>query len=78
MKKSRSKKKRNLIKNSKDRRKKFRTRLLIKENLAQKRFISVSAVVPNISADDEWIKKFQDIKDKFDQLLGVEKARIAG
>ena len=23
-------------------------------------------------------QKFQDIKDKFDQLLGVEKARIAG
>ena len=50
----------------------------IKENLAQKRFISGSAVVPNISADDEWIRKFQDIKDKFDQLLGVEKVRIAG
>ena len=50
----------------------------IKENLAQKRFISGSAVVPNISADDEWIRKFQDIKDKFDQLLGAEKARIAG
>ena len=50
----------------------------IKENLAQKRFISGSAVIPNISADDEWIRKFQDIKDKFDQLLGVEKVRIAG
>jgi len=48
----------------------------IKENLAQKRFISGSAVIPNISADDEWIRKFQDIKDKFDQLLSVEKARI--
>ena len=50
----------------------------IKENLAQKRFISGSAVIPNISADDEWIRKFQDYKDKFDQLLGVEKVRIAG
>jgi len=50
----------------------------IKENLAQKRFISGPAVIPNISDDDEWIRKFQDIKDKFDQLLGVEKARIAG
>ena len=50
----------------------------IKENLAQKRFISGSAVVPNISSDDEWIRKIQDIKDKFDQLLGVEKTRIAG
>jgi len=49
----------------------------IKENLAQKRFISGSAVVPNIS-DDEWTRKFQDIKDRFDKLLGVEKARIAG
>ncbi len=50
----------------------------IKENLAQKRNISGSAVIPNISDDDEWIRKYQDIKDKFDQLLGVEKARIAG
>lgn len=50
----------------------------IKENLAQKRFISGSAVIPNLSSDDEWIRKFQDIKDKFDQLLSVEKARITG
>jgi len=50
----------------------------IKESLAQKRLISGSAVIPNISADDEWIKKIRDIEGKFDQLLDVEKARIAG
>jgi len=50
----------------------------IKEILAQKRLISGSAVIPNISADDEWIKKIRDIEGKFDQLLDVEKARIAG
>lgn len=47
---------------------------VIKDNLAEKRFISGSAVFPNIEADDEWKAKIRGIKNKFAEKLGQEKA----
>ena len=48
----------------------------IKENLAEKHFISGSAVVPDLETDDEWIAKIRGIKDKFTQTLSREKAKL--
>jgi hypothetical protein len=45
----------------------------IKANLAKKRFISGSAVVPNLEIDGEWLAAVQEIKGKFDQILSREK-----
>ena len=45
----------------------------IKANLAKKRFISGSAVVPNLETDNEWLATVQEIKSKFDQILSREK-----
>jgi len=48
----------------------------IKSRLAQKRFISGSAVVPNIETDSKWISTFQTIKGKYDRILKEETAKI--
>ncbi len=50
----------------------------IKENLAKKHFISGSAVVPHLDADDEWMATFREINDRFDQALSQEKAALTG
>ena len=49
----------------------------IKIKLAQKRFISGSAVVPNLETDSKWISTFQTIKGKYDRILKEETAKIA-
>ena len=48
----------------------------IKNRLAQKRFISGSAVVPNLEMDIKWISMLQTIKDKYGQMLTAETAKI--
>jgi hypothetical protein len=48
----------------------------IKADLAEKRFISGSAVVPNPEADNELILTVEEIKDKFDQILVREKTAL--
>ena len=49
----------------------------IKENLAKKRYISGSAVVPNLEADNGWITEIHRIRDRFDQAMRNEKKRLA-
>lgn len=48
----------------------------IKANLEKKRFISGSAVVPNLETDNEWLATVQEIKGKFDQILSREKVAM--
>jgi hypothetical protein len=51
----------------------------VKANLAKKRLISGSAVVPNLEIDGEWLATVHGIKGKFDQILSREKdAMTAG
>lgn len=45
----------------------------IKTDLSQKRFISGSAVVPNLESDKEWLSMLGHIMDGFDQILNREK-----
>ena len=51
-------------------------RIEIKADLAKKRFISGTAVVPNLETDNELIVTVKEIKDKFDQILVREKAAL--
>ena len=48
----------------------------VKADLAEKRFISGSAVVPNLETDNELILTVKEIKDKFDQILVREKTAL--
>ncbi len=48
----------------------------IKSDLAKKRFISGSAVVPNLESDKEWLSMLVDIKGRFDQVLNKEKIAL--
>ena len=48
----------------------------VKADLAEKRFISGSAVVPNLETDNELILTVMEIKDKFDQILVREKTAL--
>ena len=48
----------------------------IKTDLSQKRFISGSAVVPNLESDREWLSMLGHIMDGFDQILNKEKAAL--
>ena len=41
----------------------------LRENLAQKHFISGSAVVPNLEADEEWQVEAAELRSKFGRLL---------
>ena len=51
----------------------------VKANLAKKRLISGSAVVPNLEIDSEWLATVKGIQGKFDQRLSREKdAMTAG
>jgi hypothetical protein len=67
-----------LLKNYQDTRRSMAEKKIhkIKEDLAQNRFISGSAIVPNLEADPEWQAEVQDIKHKFDTLLCREKAKL--
>jgi hypothetical protein len=46
----------------------------IKADLEKKRFISGSAVVPNIESDREWLSMLGDILGRFEQDLSREKS----
>jgi hypothetical protein len=48
----------------------------IKTDLSKKRFISGSAVVPNLEIDREWLSILEHIKDGFDEILNKEKAAL--
>lgn len=48
----------------------------IKADLAKKRFISGTAVVPNLERDREWLSMLGDIKGRFDQILAREKSTL--
>ena len=48
----------------------------IKENLSEKRFISGSAVVPNLERDREWLEDVRAIKNKFAEKFNNEKVRL--
>lgn len=48
----------------------------IKANLSKNRFISGSAVVPNLENDREWMSMLGHIMDEFDQTLNKEKAAL--
>lgn len=48
----------------------------IKSDLAKRRFISGSAVVPNLETDKEWLSMLGHIKGSFDQALNKEKAAL--
>jgi len=48
----------------------------VKADLEEKRFISGSAVEPNLETDNELILTVKEIKDKFDQILVREKTAL--
>ena len=48
----------------------------IKTDLSVKRFISGSAVVPNLESDRKWLSMLGHIMDGFDQTLNKEKAAL--
>jgi len=49
----------------------------IKTDLSEKRFVSGSAVVPNLESDREWMSTLSHIMDGFNQILNKEKAALA-
>jgi len=51
-------------------------RKVLKEQLSETKFISGSAVVPNLEIDDQWPKEAAKIDAKYNRLLDEEKARI--
>ena len=48
----------------------------IKSDLVKKRFISGSAVVPNLESDKQWLSMLGDIKVRFEQILKKEKTTL--
>ena len=48
----------------------------LREDLAQKHYISGSAVVPNLDADETWQAEGRDIRTKFEQKLDGEKDKL--
>ena len=48
----------------------------LKTDLSKNRFISGSAVVPNLEGDREWLSMLRHIMDEFDQILNKEKAAL--
>jgi hypothetical protein len=50
----------------------------LKESLAQKYFISGSAVVPNLESDEKWHLEAQAMNSVFEQKLNQEKDRLVG
>ena len=49
----------------------------IKTDLSKNRFISGSAVVPNLDGDRDWLSMLGHIMEEFDQILNKEKAALA-
>ena len=49
----------------------------IKTDLSKNRFISGSAVVPNLEGDRDWLSMLGHIMEEFDQILNKEKAALA-
>jgi len=47
-----------------------------KRDLSKKRFISGSAVVPNLENDSEWLSILNHIKENFDEVLSKKKAAL--
>jgi hypothetical protein len=45
----------------------------IKTDLSKKRFISGSAIVPNLERDREWLSIQGQIKDEFDEIMNKKK-----
>jgi hypothetical protein len=48
----------------------------LRENLAQKHFISGSAVVPNLETDAEWQAEAAELRSKFGKLLDEAKGKL--
>lgn len=48
----------------------------LREDLAQKHFISGSAVVPNLQADDTWLEETAEIRSKFEEKLEAAKGKL--
>ena len=48
----------------------------IKADLSKKRFISGSAVVPNLESDSKWLSMLDHIMGGFDEALKKEKAAL--
>ena len=48
----------------------------LRENLAQKHFISGSAVVPNLESDEEWQVEAAELRAKFGKLLDEAKNKL--
>jgi len=48
----------------------------IKADLAKTRFISGTAVVPNLESDSEWLSMLGNIKGRYDQILDREKSTL--
>jgi hypothetical protein len=48
----------------------------LRENLAQKHFISGSAVVPNLEADEKWQAEAAELRTKFGRLLEEAKDKL--
>ena len=48
----------------------------LREDLAQKHYISGSAVVPNLDADEIWQTEARDIRTKFEQKLDAENEKL--
>jgi hypothetical protein len=51
-------------------------RVELRENLARKHFISGSAVVPNLEADEEWQAEAAELRTKFGSLLDEAKDKL--
>jgi len=51
-------------------------RKILKDQLAETKFISGSAVVPNLEIDDQWPKEAGKIEARYNRLLDEEKARL--
>jgi hypothetical protein len=49
----------------------------IKTDLSKKRFISGSAIVPNLERDREWLSILGHIKDEFDEIMNKEKIALS-
>jgi hypothetical protein len=49
---------------------------ILKEELAQKHFISGTAVVPNLEPDEAWREKAKEIRAKFTPLLNQAKTKL--
>jgi hypothetical protein len=48
----------------------------LREDLAKRHFISGSAVVPNLKADETWLAEAEDVRSKFEKKLEEEKGRL--